>query len=346
MNLTAAMREVLRQHPAGLSPAQLVDVIKRDMPHLYNTERHRESLEKKTVTSLDHALKADIYFIYPKVEGVEADKTVHPMRLLLTEVSGDNLTSATEPSASLIEDSDVLSWWRRWRAVFGTRQGVDAPWCYCSQDVRGRKCVTAPSRGCGVGLAAVRWLRAPLHQRRPLRYPAACPVPCPGCVSSSNRPRYRRACSVLWPHISADGISPPHTAGRSGCPKMRQRASSPSWMQRTPAGLPWGMPGMGELMEGAVQQAPQPGRQFMVFAIDCVAATACQMGGRVDFDPVLSLIGPPQGCRAGGWTPTAPGPPRRARGRGGPAAPGRRCRRMRCPPNPAQTPWAPASIPR
>jgi len=32
-------------------------------------------------------------------------------------------------------------------------------------------------------------------------------------------------------------------------------------MHRTPAGLPSGMPGMGELMEGAVQQAPQPGRQ-------------------------------------------------------------------------------------
>ncbi len=107
MNLTAAIREVLRQHPAGLSPAQLVDVIKRDMPNLYNTERHRESLAKKTVTSLDHALKADIYFIYPKVEGVEADKTVRPMRLFLTDVFGENLTSATEPSVSLIEDSDV-----------------------------------------------------------------------------------------------------------------------------------------------------------------------------------------------------------------------------------------------
>jgi hypothetical protein len=28
-------------------------------------------------------------------------------------------------------------------------------------------------------------------------------------------------------------------------------------MQRTPAGLPLGMPGMGLLIEGAVQQAPQ-----------------------------------------------------------------------------------------
>jgi oxygen-independent coproporphyrinogen-3 oxidase len=34
-------------------------------------------------------------------------------------------------------------------------------------------------------------------------------------------------------------------------------------MQRTPAGLPCGMPGMAELMEGAVQQAPQLGRHFI-----------------------------------------------------------------------------------
>jgi len=35
-------------------------------------------------------------------------------------------------------------------------------------------------------------------------------------------------------------------------------------MQRTPAGLPEGMPGMEELMDGAVQQAPQPLRQEKV----------------------------------------------------------------------------------
>jgi hypothetical protein len=29
-----------------------------------------------------------------------------------------------------------------------------------------------------------------------------------------------------------------------------------------PAGFPFGMPGIGELIEGAVQQAPQPGRQL------------------------------------------------------------------------------------
>jgi hypothetical protein len=33
-------------------------------------------------------------------------------------------------------------------------------------------------------------------------------------------------------------------------------------MQGTPAGLPLGMPGIGLVMEGAMQQAPQPGRQL------------------------------------------------------------------------------------
>jgi hypothetical protein len=47
---------------------------------------------------------------------------------------------------------------------------------------------------------------------------------------------------------------------------MRQALALSSCTQRTPAGLPWGMPGIGELMDGAMQQAPQPGRQFMV---DC-----------------------------------------------------------------------------
>lgn len=57
-----------------------------------------------------------------------------------------------------------------------------------------------------------------------------------------------------------DGCSEAQTAGRPGWPKIRQRSCSSSCAQRTPAGFPFGMPGMGLEMEGAVQQAPQPGR--------------------------------------------------------------------------------------
>lgn len=84
-----------------------------------------------------------------------------------------------------------------------------------------------------------------------------------GAVRVSSRARYSRACVRLLPHISAEGASCPQTAGRPGWPKMRQALASSSCTQRTPAGLPSGMPGMGELMDGAMQQAPQPDRQFM-----------------------------------------------------------------------------------
>jgi hypothetical protein len=54
-----------------------------------------------------------------------------------------------------------------------------------------------------------------------------------------------------------------HTAGRSGWPKIAQRKSAKSCTQRTPAGLPNGMPGIGDDIEGAIQQAPHPARQFI-----------------------------------------------------------------------------------
>jgi hypothetical protein len=39
--------------------------------------------------------------------------------------------------------------------------------------------------------------------------------------------------------------------------------SSVNCTQRTPAGFPPGMPGIGEVMEMAMQQAPHPTRQSM-----------------------------------------------------------------------------------
>ena len=84
-----------------------------------------------------------------------------------------------------------------------------------------------------------------------------------GWVAASSEPSHCMACSRLLPHISAEGCRPAQTAGRSGLPNKRQRRCSSSCTQGTPAGLPCGMPGMGELMDGAVQQAPQWGRQFM-----------------------------------------------------------------------------------
>jgi hypothetical protein len=82
-----------------------------------------------------------------------------------------------------------------------------------------------------------------------------------GAVSTSSRLSQCRACSRWGPHMSVLGWRPAQTAGRLGWVKRRQPRWGSSWMQGTPAGLPWGMPGMGLLMDGAMQQAPQPRRQ-------------------------------------------------------------------------------------
>lgn len=68
--------------------------------------------------------------------------------------------------------------------------------------------------------------------------------------------------------MTALGANDAQTAGRSGWPNSRQRHSASSWMHATPAGLPSGMPGIGLDIDGAMQQAAQPVRHFMVFLDD------------------------------------------------------------------------------
>ena len=120
----------------------------------------------------------------------------------------------------------------------------------------------------------------------------------PGRVKSSNRISQARACtppSATAPHISTDACSCPHTAGRSGCPKILQRSCSSSCTQGTPAGLPLGMPGIGEEMDGAVQQAAQPGRQVKVIRF-WGSGSALQQGPHLQ--GLLQASGQVARCRA------------------------------------------------
>lgn len=69
------------------------------------------------------------------------------------------------------------------------------------------------------------------------------------------------------PHISADACNPAQQAGRSGRPNIAQRNSSVRCRQGSPAGLPR------VLIEGAMQQAPQPGRHSITASsADCFGA--------------------------------------------------------------------------
>jgi hypothetical protein len=66
--------------------------------------------------------------------------------------------------------------------------------------------------------------------------------------------------SRLFPHIGSDGFRPEQQAGLRGSPKIAHRRSSPSCTQRTPAGLPSGIPGIALEMDGAMQHAPHASR--------------------------------------------------------------------------------------
>jgi len=72
------------------------------------------------------------------------------------------------------------------------------------------------------------------------------------------------ASPVPQPHMRGSGRSRTQTRGLCGRPNNRQRLSDVSCTQRTPAGLPPGIPGIADEMEGAMQQAPHPALQSTV----------------------------------------------------------------------------------
>ena len=71
---------------------------------------------------------------------------------------------------------------------------------------------------------------------------------------------------------------------------MAQRRSSVSCTQRTPAGLPCGMPGMGEEIEGAMQHAPQPARQSIAAVYALLAPRRGDDSARVKVGDVLLRV--------------------------------------------------------
>jgi hypothetical protein len=79
-------------------------------------------------------------------------------------------------------------------------------------------------------------------------------------ASSSHR-KFFSASAAEAPQNAASGLKPEQTAGRSGLPKIAHFRLSVSCTHLTKAGLPPGIPGIGELMEGKMQQAAHPGRQ-------------------------------------------------------------------------------------
>jgi hypothetical protein len=71
------------------------------------------------------------------------------------------------------------------------------------------------------------------------------------------------ASSLVWPQTMESALKPAHTLGRDGELKIAHFKSSVKWIHLMPAGLPCGIPGIDEDIDGTMQHAPQLSLQLI-----------------------------------------------------------------------------------
>ena len=83
MTFADVIRQILRNHPEGMTPQQIRDTVKTNHPDFYGTESHRRNVEKGHYNNIDHALLAQIYVAARTGGQIFVDKSQKPMKLTL-----------------------------------------------------------------------------------------------------------------------------------------------------------------------------------------------------------------------------------------------------------------------
>jgi hypothetical protein len=83
------IRQILRAHPAGMTPQQLRDKIKADHPVHYGTESHQRNVAKGHYKDFDHALLAQIYVAARSAGQIAVDRSQKPMKLIAATGSAE-----------------------------------------------------------------------------------------------------------------------------------------------------------------------------------------------------------------------------------------------------------------
>ncbi len=134
MSFADIICQILRTTPEGMTPQQIREVIKTRFPDYYDTESHRRNVAQGHYSDVDHALLAQIYGVSRTSGQVVVDKTLKPIRLVLSlgqvghvsnGVGKDNVVRRTEqttqreaimsepltPTCDLL--SDYLAKWKQ-----------------------------------------------------------------------------------------------------------------------------------------------------------------------------------------------------------------------------------------
>mgnify|MGYP003576047835 CR=1 FL=1 len=83
LSLSDAVRIVLSESSARLSPAQIRDRIKASHPYLYQTDAHRIGIERGNYQNFDHALLNPIYSLVTRSSDFVIDRTYKPLLVSL-----------------------------------------------------------------------------------------------------------------------------------------------------------------------------------------------------------------------------------------------------------------------
>ncbi len=93
-SLADAVRAVLRESDAPMSPGQIKDQIKAKFSHLFQTEAHRVGIERGNYQSFDHALLNPIYALVTRNDDFVVDRSSKPM---LVSLASENLEAEVIP---------------------------------------------------------------------------------------------------------------------------------------------------------------------------------------------------------------------------------------------------------
>lgn len=100
MTFSELIKGILREHPQGLAPQQIREIIKHDHSAYYGTESHQRNVEKGHYNDLDHALLAQIYVTARSGGQFYVDKSFKPFIMSLVPDAAQEVNLPDEEIAA------------------------------------------------------------------------------------------------------------------------------------------------------------------------------------------------------------------------------------------------------
>ncbi|MGQ7864053.1 hypothetical protein ACUN0G_33000 [Pseudomonas sp. 32A] len=88
LSFADVVRTILRDHPAGMTPQEIREVVKVHYPEHYGTESHLRNVQNGNYKDVDHAVLARIYLTCRSARDIFADKSQKPHRMSLEASAG------------------------------------------------------------------------------------------------------------------------------------------------------------------------------------------------------------------------------------------------------------------